>query len=128
LLRCEPAARREELGQRPALDELHHDELRVAVGARVEDSDDVRVAETGCRLRLATEPCDESGVAGELRQEDLDRDSPVQDGIEPAIDLGHTTGADPCLDAIALAKGGAFHAVAAPLVRRALMADPRTTG
>ena len=73
-----PAAGRQEVGEGPPLDELHHDVLRVAVGAGVVDADDVRVVQPRRGLCLAPEPGDEARVARELREQDLDRDGAVR--------------------------------------------------
>ena len=91
----EAAARAHEVLERPPLDELHHDELRLAVGAGVVDADDVRVVQAGGGLRLAAEAVDEARIACELRQQDLDRDGAVEDGVDPAVHLAHAAGADP---------------------------------
>jgi hypothetical protein len=109
LHRCQRSPPREELRERPPLDELHHDVLPVAVGSGVVDADDVRLVQTRRRLRLATEPSHEAGIARELREQDLDRDRPTEDRIEAAVDLGHPALADPSLDAVAVADHGIAH-------------------
>ena len=97
------AAGREERRERAPLDVLHHDVLRVAVGAGVEDAHDVRVVQARRGLRLTAEPRDESGVAVERVEEDLDRDGAVERRVEAPEDLGHPALADPGLDGVALA-------------------------
>ena len=64
--------------RRPALDVLHDDEVRAVLLAPVVDADDVGVVEVGGGLRLAPEPLDERRVGGELGEQHLDRDRPVE--------------------------------------------------
>ena len=47
------------------------------------------------RLRLAAEPVDEVGVARELREQHLDRDGTVEDGVHASVHLAHAARADP---------------------------------
>ena len=76
------------------VDVLHHDEIGTVVLTPVEDRDDVRVRKVGRRLRLTTEPLDEGLVHGELREQHLQRDRPVQLPVDGAVDLSHAPACD----------------------------------
>ena len=58
----------DDVPQRLALDELHHEEDVAVVLALVEDGDDVGVAEAGRRPRLRPETLDEDVVGGQPRR------------------------------------------------------------
>jgi len=103
------AAARQEVGKGSPLDELHHDVLAVAVRSGVEDADDRGLVQSRCRLCLPPEPGHEPGVARELGEQDLDRDRSVEHLVEASVDLGHTAGADPRFDPVALAQHGIAH-------------------
>ena len=88
----------DEARARRAVDVLHrHVELAVLL-AEVEHLDDVRVAEAGADARLVDEHRDEVRVAGELRQDALDRDDlleAVRPGAPRQVDLRHPARRDP---------------------------------
>ena len=89
LVGLEPAAPREQVGDRLAVDELHHDVRPALVLARVEDPDDVRVRQPRREPGLAQEPGAELRVAPEVLGEQLDGDRPVQLLVVGAEDGGH---------------------------------------
>ena len=60
------------VGERLALEQLHHQEVRVALVPDVEERADVRVVERGDRLRLALEALAALVVLREAGGEDLD--------------------------------------------------------
>ena len=64
--------------ERPAVDVLHDDEVRALVLAPVVDGDDVGVREVGGRLGLAAEALDERPVDGQLGEEHLEGDGPIE--------------------------------------------------
>ena len=73
------AARRRAVGERLAVDVLHHDERPPVVGlARVVDADDVRVREPRREPGLAQEALAEGRVAREVLGEQLDRHRAVR--------------------------------------------------
>ncbi len=85
------------LGEIVAADVLHRDEVLALDGAELEDVDDVRVGEARRQLRLLDEHLDEGRVVGEMRQDPLDDERPLEPGgplDAPLVDLGHPTAAD----------------------------------
>ena len=64
--------------ERLPLEQLHHQEVRVALVPDVEERADVGVVERGDRLRLALEALAPLLVLGEAGGEDLDRDAAVE--------------------------------------------------
>ena len=77
-----------------AFEQLHHQEVRVALVADVEERADVGVVERGDRLGLALEALAALLVLGEGGGEDLDGDAAVEAGVLPPPDLAHSAGAD----------------------------------
>jgi hypothetical protein len=77
-----------------ALEQLHHQEVRVGLVADVEERADVGVVEGGDRLGLALEALAALLVLGEGGGEDLDSDAAVEAGVLPPPDLAHSAGAD----------------------------------
>ena len=53
-----------------------------------------RMVERGEHLRFAAEPRQAFGIAGDRRQQHLDRDVAVERGIPAAIHLAHAAAAD----------------------------------
>ena len=88
--------------QRPAVDELHDDEVGAAVLAPVEHRHDVGVREVGGRLGLPAEPLDERAVDGELGEEHLERHRAVEKPVVGAVHLGHATTGDEVVELVAL--------------------------
>jgi hypothetical protein len=62
--------------------------------AGVVDGHDRRVVQARRRLRFATEPIEEGGIAGKIGSQQLDRHISAETPIAPAMDLGHTAIAD----------------------------------
>lgn len=93
--------------QAGALDHLHNDVGRAVFFARVEDRDDIRVAELGDGLSfveqavapLGSEPC-----AGQ----DLDRNVAIQGVIVGAVHRAHTAGPELLFQPVAVVKNGLF--------------------
>ena len=84
---------RDPLGERRALDQLHHQRVDAAAVFEAVDVRDVRMVERGEHLRFALEPREPLGVVGEQLRQDLDRDVAIQPGVARAIDLAHPAGA-----------------------------------
>ena len=90
LVRRQPPALVEQVGERLAVDVLHDDvgpPVRLLAG--VVDADDVRVRKPCRQPRLAQEPPAEAGVAGEALREQLHGDRPVELGVAAEVDRGH---------------------------------------
>ena len=84
----------EEGGEGGAVDELHDDEVDIALAVEVVHTHDVGVAESGHGARLAAEAADEGGVDGEVAVEDLEGDGAVEAGVTGLVDGGHAAAAD----------------------------------
>ena len=78
----------------PAVDVLHDDEVGAVVLAPVEHGDDVGVGQVGGGLGLPAEPLDEGLVDGELGEEHLEGDRPIELAVDGPIDLGHPAARD----------------------------------
>ena len=65
---------------------------RQRVRADVVDGEDVRVRERGDSLRFALEALAACRVVGELRRQDLDRDSAIEAPVQRPIDFPHSPG------------------------------------
>ena len=98
----------EDVGQARAVDVLHDDVVGAALLAPVVDTDDVGVVEVGGGLCLPPEALDERRVAGELREQHLDRDRPVEQQVAGEEDLGHAPPRDPALDLVAAVEDERF--------------------
>jgi hypothetical protein len=121
------------LAEREALDELHGDEDLVAVGADVEEGDDVGVRELGHGLGLAQEAGAAEVLllaAGEARVQELDGDLAVELGVIGGIDHAHAAGAEAAEDdeAAELGRDVLARARAAPLWPSVEVEDPGVTG
>ena len=79
----------EQVTQRAAVDQFHHQEHQVAVPALVVDRDDAGVAQRRGQPRLPFEPAEERRVGDVLRAHHLDRDRSVQPQVDAAVDHGH---------------------------------------
>jgi hypothetical protein len=64
------------------------------------DLRDVRMIEGGEHLRFTTEACEAIGIVSNGRQQDLDRDRPIQLRVNAFVDLTHPARADPRLDLV----------------------------
>jgi hypothetical protein len=98
----------EKLAQALAGYELHCQVGLLLVQGEVIDRDDVGMRATGRRLGLAPEALDVVGAVGaahQLGRDQLDGDSPAQDGILCPVDLAHAANADQLLDDVAADVG-----------------------
>src|SRR4051812_15179585 len=93
-------ASRDPIRQRGALDELHHERVRVAGVFKAVDGGDVRVIDRGEQLRLAVESGQLQRVGGAECRQHLDRDVAAKLRVPRAIDLAHPTGADGLLNVV----------------------------
>jgi hypothetical protein len=82
------------LGERLALEELHDQEVDLALPPDVVEGADVRVLERRDRLRLALEALAHLLGGREVLGQDLERDRPVEPGVLGAVDLAHPAGAE----------------------------------
>jgi hypothetical protein len=103
LLRRQSTRPAESSGQVLAFDELHDQEWLSVISAGLETCHDVRVAQDCGRQCLAPEPHRDVGVGDDLAAEQLDRNSPVEPGVDRAMDGGHPTDADDLAQPVALA-------------------------
>ena len=93
-LGVQPPLFAQHLPQVPALDELHHDEVQIAVLTGVEDLRDVRVTQGGGGTCLTDEPGHERRVVGVLLLEELDRHPPIESFVDRLVDRAHAAGGD----------------------------------
>ncbi len=87
------------LGERLALEQLHHQELPLDVlvqrrASNVVEHADVRMRQLRNRSRFAFEALTVIGIAGELGLQYLDRHVAAQPRVACAIDLAHPAGAE----------------------------------
>jgi len=82
------------IGERLALDILHHEVTGTVAGPDVVQRVDVRVVEGGDRARFLLEPAATIGICGEIRREHFDRDGATQPRVAGLLDLAHPAGAD----------------------------------
>ncbi len=76
------------------VEQLHHQEVRVALVPDVEERADVGVVEGGDGLRLALEALAPFLVLGERGGQDLDGDAALEAGVASPPHLAHPAGAD----------------------------------
>ncbi len=93
-LRQRQRATGQRVGQRFAVDQLHHQVVAALLLADVEQRADVGMAQRGDRLRLAPEAGEQRGVGGEVGRQHLDRHLAVEARVPGAVDLAHSAGAD----------------------------------
>ena len=91
----------QQLTQRAALDEFHHQERMLAVDALVVHGDQAGILQPRDGARLALKPGEELSVAGVARIHDLQRHRPVQPEVQPAVHSRHPAGGDQGVDAVA---------------------------
>ena len=89
LVRRERTLLRDQLRQRTALDELHHDVRRVLAGNNVIDLSHSGMVDPGRGPRLAEDPLDglgtQAGVGGGSQRQLLHRDLEIQQYVQPAV-------------------------------------------
>ena len=66
------------------------------------------MTEVGGGLGLATEALDERPVGGELGEEDLQCDGPVEEGVARQVDVGHAATRDPAVELVAAPVDAGF--------------------
>ena len=76
--------------ERFTLEQLHHQEVVLALATDVEERADVRVREPGDRPRLLLESLAGFGRRGPMQGQDLDRDGPIEAGVARLVDLAHS--------------------------------------
>ena len=96
----------DDLGQAAALHVLHDDVVGAAFATPVVHADDVGVVQVGGGLRLATEPLDERGVGGELREQHLDRHRAVEQLIAGEEHFGHPATGEASMQLVTPAEDG----------------------
>ena len=73
---------------------LHDDEVRVLVLAPVVDGDNAGMVQVGSSLGFPTEPGNKGWFSSELREQNLDRNRPVQQLILGQEHVSHTASGD----------------------------------
>ena len=87
---------------------LHDDVVGVAIATPVVDAHDIRAGQTGGRLRLLFEARCEGGVAGILRQHELDRHGAVQALVLRPVHHGHAARAHLVLEEVPASQKALF--------------------
>ena len=77
------------LGQRLALQVLHHQEVHAVLAPHVVERADVRVVQAGDGLGFALEPLLQLRVASDVRGQDFDGDRAVEAGVAGFVHLAH---------------------------------------
>jgi hypothetical protein len=106
--RAEGPALGEQVAQRAAVDQLHHQEDVVAVEPLVVHRDHVVVVDLRRGAGLPLEPVDKRLVSGEARVHDLDRHWPVQPGVQPPVHRRHPAAGEQRVDPVPLLKQGTY--------------------
>ena len=91
---------RQPLGQRLALQVLHHQEVDPVLVAHVVDRADMRVAQAGKGPGLALESLLQVGIVRDERGEDFEGDDAIEAGIPGFVDLAHPARPEGGLDLI----------------------------
>jgi hypothetical protein len=87
-------SRRQPIGERRTLDELHHQRMNAGRVLEAVNLGDVRVIQGREQVGLATEPREPLRVGGHTGWEDFERDIARQLGVARAVDLAHPSGSD----------------------------------
>ena len=80
-------------GEGLAFDVLHHDEAQMVALADVVNRGDIRVIQCRCGFRFPREARHPVRIKGKVGRQDLQRDHPIEPGIEGQIDFAHSAGA-----------------------------------
>jgi hypothetical protein len=103
----------QQLAQRAALDELHHQKRMAGVQTLVVDRDQPGILQPGDRAGLELEAGQELVVAGVARVHHLERDGAVEPGIQAAVHRRRTAAGDFGLDEVAPVEQGAVQRITA---------------
>ena len=95
--------------ERPAIDQLHRQEVGVAILLDRVDGDDVRVVQCGERARLAAEAFDALRVGGDFRRKHFEGDVAPEGRVGGAVDGSHSAATDEGLDGVATESGTGLH-------------------
>jgi hypothetical protein len=77
----------DQLAQRGAIDQLHHQEVSAGFAANIENREDIRVIQRRCGSCFAFEALAKLRVLRRVRRQDLDRDDAIEARVAGAIDL-----------------------------------------
>ena len=96
----------DDVGQAPTLDVLHDDEVGVVVLAPVVHGDDAGMVQVRRGLGFAAEAFDEGRFGGELREQDLHRDGPVEQLVAGQEDVGHAAPGETAMQLVSTVQHG----------------------
>ena len=122
----EAAVSRDDLGERRAVDQFHHDEVRIVLVADVEGVDDVGMRELCGRFGLLVEAANELVVGGVLFAQHFDRDAPAQQDIGAAVDRRHAAFAELAVEPVAIVEDALFDQL--PVLSNAVRSTSRAIG
>jgi hypothetical protein len=88
------------IGERLALDQLHHEVIDFLVVADVVQRAEVGMIQRGDRLRLPLEAQRQARIASHACREHLDGDAAVQPRVGGGVDLAHAAGAKGRFDGV----------------------------
>ena len=88
------------LRQRLSLDAFHHQIIDPILRTNIVKSTDVRVIQTGDRLRFALKALFASGILRKLRGQNFDGDAAFETRIPSALHLSHAASTKRCRDFI----------------------------
>ena len=103
--RLEPSFLGEQGAQVGPVDVAHRQVERPALGARVEDLDDVRVVQRGGEPALALEAGAEDGISSQARHQELQCDGPVEGQVGGPVDDAHSAASRDRVDAVTGERG-----------------------
>jgi hypothetical protein len=86
--------------QRVAVEQLHHDEQAAAVLSKLVNRADVRMIQRGCGAGFAFEALSGLGARGRVGREELDRDLAAETFMPAPVDDAHAAAADLLQNAI----------------------------
>jgi hypothetical protein len=90
------------IAQAGTVDEVEDHEVHLALGAEVEDADDVGMIEPGDCACFTLEPITELIVVAEVRIEELDRDRPIERFLDTFEHQPHPAPGDEASDLVSL--------------------------
>ena len=81
------------IGQRLAIQELHHQVINAVLLADIEEATDVRMGKARDNARFPLEPLPPCGILRDGIEQDLDRDDPFEPRVPGPVHVSHPAGA-----------------------------------